>query len=498
MNFEPEFCRNESEVISKLIVGYLLPELGYPPDSWNKEVRLANIRLDFLTLITPILPFVLNKISPPAIIIEAKHPNENLARYKRKLVRYLVNLNARYGVLTNGKELKIYERNADEEIRLIFECLGREITARINDIRAILGKTKLTSMPVTRDTDIQQHVNTTDVAGNKKTHIRSASQDSTTSGLLSRDITGNKIENAGNKIENDRSKMRVISIYHNKGGVGKTTVSVNLAAALSRKGKRVLLIDMDAQANTTFATGLIKFQFEEDDNIIHKYVYQLLESGDSNFIADIARRSDGFNTPEVDVIPSHIDLIVHQDKLTQIAVSRSRLIVKLRQVQDDYDIVIIDTPPSRDLYAEIPLIASNYLIIPSDLKPFANQGLNNVKNFVKQVNEYRESVARDSLILLGVLPSRISTNSQYLKHTFPRQKRVIHDRHNLPLMESIIYERSALSASVSRTKKDGGLEIPDPKSIFELCEFESTPSAEQSAEDFESLAVEVLNKIGLK
>ena len=79
MNFEPEFCRNESEVISKLIVSYLLPELGYPPDSWNKEVRLANIRLDFLTLITPIIPFVLNKISPPTIIIEAKHPNENLA-----------------------------------------------------------------------------------------------------------------------------------------------------------------------------------------------------------------------------------------------------------------------------------------------------------------------------------------------------------------------------------------------------------------------------------
>lgn len=491
MNFEPEFCRNESEVISKLIVSYLLPELGYPPDSWHKEVRLANIRLDFLTLIAPVIPFVLNKINPPAIIIEAKHPNENLAKYKRKIVRYLISLNVRYGVLTNGKEMKIYERNADEEIRLIFECSGWEITAKINDIRAILGKEKLTSIPVKRDTDIQQHFNTTDVAGNKKTHIRSASQDSTTSALLSRDITGNKIEN-------DRSKMRVISIYHNKGGVGKTTVSVNLAAALSRKGKRVLLIDMDAQANTTFATGLIKFQFEEDDNIINKYVYQLLESGDSNFIADIVRRSDGFNTPEVDVVPSHIDLIVHQDKLTQIAVSRSRLIVKLRQVQDDYDIVIIDTPPSRDLYAEIPLIASNYLIIPSDLKPFANQGLNNVKNFVKQVNEYRESVARDSLILLGVLPSRISTNSQYLKHTFPRQKRVIHDRHNLPLMESIIYERTALSASVSRTKKDGGLEIPDPKSIFELCKFESTPSAEQSAEDFESLAVEVLNKIGLK
>jgi cellulose biosynthesis protein BcsQ len=162
----------------------------------------------------------------------------------------------------------------------------------------------------------------------------------------------------------------------------------------------------------------------------------------------------------------------------------------------EYDIAIIDTPPSRDLYAEIPLIASDYLIIPSDLKPFANQGLNNVKNFVKQINEYRESIARDSLVLLGVLPSKISTNSQYLKYTFPRQKGVIPDHHNLPLMESIIYERTALSASVNRTKKEGEIEIPDPKSIFEFCELESTPSAEQSAEDFECLAVEILSKIG--
>jgi len=461
LNFEPEFCRNESEVISKLIVSYLLPQLGYSPDSWHQEVKFANLRLDFLILVSPIIPLVLDKTKPPNIIIEAKHPREKLDRHNRKLRRYLVTLNARYGLLTNGKELKIYERHLDEKMRLIFDCSGWEITSKINDIRAVLGKSQLTPSTTLIPTEVPTPV-----------------------------------AQAITNVEKEKVKMRVIAIYHNKGGVGKTTVSVNLAAALSRKGKRVLLIDLDAQANSTFATGLIKFQFEEDDNIINKYVYHLLESGDSNFITEIVRRSEAFNTPEIDVVPSHINLIEHQEKLNKIAVSRSRLLVKLKRVKDDYDIVIIDTPPSRDLYAEIPLIAADYLIIPSDLKPFANQGLNNVKNFIKQVNEYRESIAREPLILLGVLPSKISTNAQYLKYTFSRQKNVIPEHHQLPLMTSIIYERTPLSGCLNRTKKEGEIEIPDPKSIFEFCELESTPSAEQAAADFESLAVELLSKIG--
>ena len=118
--------------------------------------------------------------------------------------------------------------------------------------------------------------------------------------------------------------MKTIAIYHNKGGVGKTTVAVNLAAALSKKGKRVLLIDIDSQANTTFATGLIKFQFEEDDDLQDCNVYHLLESGDFNFIPDVIRKSDYFNNPEIDVIPSHINLIEGQYKLNQIDASRPR------------------------------------------------------------------------------------------------------------------------------------------------------------------------------
>ena len=110
MSFDPNLCRNESEVESKLIVQYLLPELGYSPDTWHQEVTFGNIRLDFLAFATQVVPFVLDANSPLTVVMEAKHPKENLNKHIRKLKRYLTNLNVRYGLITNAKEIRIYKR----------------------------------------------------------------------------------------------------------------------------------------------------------------------------------------------------------------------------------------------------------------------------------------------------------------------------------------------------------------------------------------------------
>jgi cellulose biosynthesis protein BcsQ len=503
--FNPELCRNESEVESKLIVQYLLPQLGYSPDNWHQEVAVGSIRLDFLAFATQVIPLVLDANSPLSVIIEAKHPNQNLNNHVRRLRHYLTSLNVRYGLLTNGKEIRIYEE-FQNEIQLVFQCDGKKVDTKIDDIRNIIGRYNLkekiikvypvNSKPIQPESTVaepstssggSQSEQILDIPCGEKNILYQAEQEL------------NRIEQLYNTSfeEKRQHTMKTIAVYHHKGGVGKTTVAINLAAALSKKGKRVLLIDIDAQANTTFATGLIKFQFEEDDDLKDRNVSHLLEKTTENFIPEVVRKSNSFNTPEIDVIPSHITLIGKQTELVQYGASRSRLARKLEKVKTEYDIVIIDTPPSLDLYAAAALTAADYLIIPSDLKPFSNQGLPSVINFINQeVNENKEGLGKPPLIIMGVLSSKISTNAQYLKHTFPKHQSVISERYSLTVLDSVISERTALSHCINKTISVGNLEIPAPKSIFDFAEEE--PSANQSAAEFEFFAMEVLSKMEMK
>jgi chromosome partitioning protein len=460
LSFDPELCRNESEVESKLIVRYLLPKLGYSPETWHQEVKFGKIRLDFLAF-TQKLPF---KFGSPSLglIIEAKHPRKNLDKHVYQLRSYLTSLDISYGLLTNGKEIRIYHQTAGA-VRLVFQCLTQDIDDRLADIIPLIG----------RDFIHKQLAQTLPAPSPPPQPV--SIPISASSPALS---------------------MKTIAIYHNKGGVGKTTVSTNLAAAFSKRGFRVLLIDIDAQANSTFATGLVKFQFEEEDDLRDRNVCNLISSADTNFIHEIVRESQYFSNPEIAVIPAHINLIDKQGELTTIIASRTRLADKLKRVENNYDVVIIDTPPSRDIYAEVALITADYLIIPSDLKPFANQGLPTVKNFIKSVNESRATFSKQPIELLGVLASKISTNARFIEYTFPKQREVISNRYEMPLMESVIYDRTALSESFNKIVVVGDIEYPDPKSIFKYAD-EVKSTAQVSAMEFEVLAQEVLTKIGL-
>jgi cellulose biosynthesis protein BcsQ len=529
LSFNPELCRNESEVESKLIVSYLLPKLGYPPETWHQEVSFGTIRLDFLAFATQRLPFVLDASSPLSVVIEAKSPRQKLDRHVRKFRRYLTSLNIRYGLLTNGKELRIYEK-INDDIWLVFQCEGKTVEAKIEEIKAIIGKDSLKTRPalespavlesqpnplssqpgVAHFWDEEPHPPTGSergfsMSGKSFNHPSGAQRYQPISQQTFEEVEAPQPapEPAPEPVQLNpqpicepssevkrQNTVKIIAVYHNKGGVGKTTTVVNLAAALRKKGKRVLVIDLDSQANTTFAAGLVKFDDEDLDDIKDCNVRHVLSSEDFYSISEVAKKSQ-YNDPEIDVVPSHITLMQYENELNQVEYSKLILLQKLKDVAEQYDIVIIDTPPSLNLYARIALITADYLIVPSDLKPFANQGLVNVKTFVKKTNEFRRFIGKNPVEILGVLPCKISTNARFREYTLPKHIEIVPKRYDLKVMDTIIYQREDLSKCLEQTVDVGDLQIPDPRSVFDFQPFG------ESAKEFDQLAKEVLKAIGL-
>ncbi|MEG5034854.1 AAA family ATPase [Microcoleus sp. AT3-D2] len=498
MTFNPNNCRNESEVESKLIVSYLLPKLGYTPDTWHQEIAFGNIRLDFLSFATQVIPIVVDADSPMSVVMEAKHPKENLDRHLRKLTRYLTSLSIRYGLITNGKEIRIYERVADD-IQLVFKCAGQDLENRIDEIIAFIGRNTL--KPIKNPDNLELEDSKINLVSpelisevpvqpdNPATAEPELSQISEPQQIPENNPVKPQVKSDVTVPQKRQNSMKVIAVYHNKGGVGKTTTVVNLAAALSKKGKRVLVIDLDSQANTTFATGLVKFEDEEQDDLKDNNILQVLQSEDFFSIEEVARKSN-FCNPEIDVIPSHIDLMQYETELNQLDYSRMILIQKLAEVQDKYDIVLIDTPPSLNFYARVALIAADYLIIPSDLKPFANQGLINVKDFIKKVNGFKKQIGKKPLEILGVLACKISTNAKFVQYSLPKRREAIPKRYGFEIMDSVIYERDDLAKCAEQFQIVGNMEIADPISVLD---FKPDSIASQ---EFEMLALEVLEKIG--
>ncbi len=487
LSFNPELCRNESEVESKLLVSYLLPKLGYPPETWHQEVSFGTIRLDFLAFATQRLPFVLDASSPLSVVMEAKSPRQKLDRHVRKFRRYLTSLNIRYGLLTNGKEIRIYEK-INDDIWLVFQCEGKEVDGKIDEIQAIIGRDSLKTRPALESPALlapQPKPLPSQPISHQTFEEVAASQPAPQPAQLN----PQPISDTTSEVKRQHP-VKIIGVYHNKGGVGKTTTVVNLAAALRKKGKRVLVIDLDSQANTTFAAGLVKFEDEELDDIKDCHVAHVLQSEDFYSIQEVAKSSQ-YNDPEIDVVPSHINLMQYEDELNRLDYSKLMLLKKLKDVEEKYDIVIIDTPPSLNLYARIALITADYLIIPSDLKPFANQGLVNVKTFVKKTNEFRRFISKQPIEILGVLPCKISTNARFREYTLPRHIELVPKRYDLKVMNTVIYQREELSKCMEQTLYVGELQIPDPRSVFDFQPFGD------SAKEFEQLAKEVLKAIGL-
>lgn len=204
--------------------------------------------------------------------------------------------------------------------------------------------------------------------------------------------------------------MKIISISNQKGGVGKTTTTVNLSAAVSMSGKKVLVIDLDPQGNTTSGLGFNKKE-------IDKSAYDLIQNECSAKEVILKTEFDNLS-----LIPSHINLAALDSGLSLFSGKEAKLRNQISGIKKDYDCIFIDCPPSLGIITINAFCASDSVIIPIQCEYYALEGLAQLINTIKVIKRHHNPTFEIEGILMTMCDTRLKLTRQVMdevKKNFP-------------------------------------------------------------------------------
>jgi len=253
---------------------------------------------------------------------------------------------------------------------------------------------------------------------------------------------------------------KIISITNQKGGVGKTTTSINLAAALVQRGKRILVIDMDPQGNATVGCGV-------DTEDVENTIYDLL------LLEATAKQAIIKSDSGIDVLTANGDLAGAQVELLNEIGREMRLQKALLEVKDDYDFVFIDCPPALNVLTINALVASNSVLIPMQCEYFALEGLSALISTIRKIRETLNPALNIEGLLRTMFDGRNSLSNEVSKqlqtHFGDKVYKTIVPR-NVRLAEAPSYGEPAMSyapqskgAKAYESLADEFLELADKK-----------------------------------